>query len=234
MSMSIDSAPEKDGVTAPAEIEQVYARRFDRDADYRNRVWQTIINAYFSRFIGPNDTVLDLGCGYGQFINNVRCGKKLAMDLNPRARQLLAPDVTFVEQDCMHPWGVAESSLDVIFTSNFFEHLPSKSALFATVSRAHRCLRPGGKLIAMGPNIRFTGGAYWDFWDHRLALTEGSVQELCEAVGFKITLALAKFLPYSMVREKQYPMALITAYLKMPIFWRFLGKQFLLIAERAK
>jgi SAM-dependent methyltransferase len=232
--MSIDSAPEKDGVTAPAEIEQLYARRFSRDADYRNRVWQTIINAYFSRFIGPNETVLDLGCGYGQFINNVRCGKKLAMDLNPRARQLLAPDVIFIEQDCMQPWGVADSSVDVIFTSNFFEHLPSKSALFATVSQAHRCLRPGGKLIAMGPNIRFTGGAYWDFWDHRLALTEASVQELCEAVGFNITLALAKFLPYSMVREKQYPMALITAYLKMPIFWRFLGKQFLLIAHRAE
>jgi len=53
-------------------------------------------------------------------------------------------------------------------------------------------------------------------------------------VGFNITLALAKFLPYSMVREKQYPMALITAYLKMPFFWRFLGRQFLLIAERAE
>jgi SAM-dependent methyltransferase len=134
----------------------------------------------------------------------------------------------------MEPWGIADSSVDVIFTSNFFEHLPSKSALFATVTQAHRCLRPGGKLIAMGPNIRFTGGAYWDFWDHRLALTEASLQELCEAVGFNISLALAKFLPYSMVREKQYPTALIAAYLKMPIFWRIFGKQFLLIAQRGE
>ncbi len=228
----LDSSAMKDGVTGPAELEKLYARRFRRDADYRNRVWQTIIDAYFSRFIDPSEAVLDLGCGYGQFINNVHCGKKLAMDLNPEARQLLASDVTFIEQDCMEPWGVADSSLDVIFTSNFFEHLPSKSALFATVSQAHRCLRPGGRLIAMGPNIRFTGGAYWDFWDHRLALTEASLQELCEAVGFNIRLVVAKFLPYSMVREKQYPMALIAAYLKIPIFWRVFGKQFLLIAER--
>src|ERR1700730_910005 len=119
----LDSSAMKDGVTGPAELEQLYARRFRRDADYRNRVWQTIIDAYFSRFIDPNETVLDLGCGYGQFINNLRCGKKLAMDLNPEARQLLASDVTFIEQDCMEPWGVADSSLDVIFTSNFFEHL---------------------------------------------------------------------------------------------------------------
>jgi SAM-dependent methyltransferase len=230
----LDSAAAKDGGTGPGELEQLYARRFSRDADYRNRVWRTIIAAYFSRFIGPNQTVLDLGCGYGQFINNLRCGKKLAMDLNPQARQLLAPDVTFIEQDCMEPWGITDSSVDVIFTSNFFEHLPSKSALFATVTQAHRCLRSGGKLIAMGPNIRFTGGAYWDFWDHRLALTEASLQELCEAVGFKMRLVLAKFLPYSMVREKQYPMALIAAYLKMPIFWRIFGKQFLLIAQRGE
>jgi SAM-dependent methyltransferase len=103
----LDSAAAKDGGTGPGELEQLYARRFGRDADYRNRVWRTIIAAYFSRFIGPNQTVLDLGCGYGQFINNLRCGKKLAMDLNPQARQLLAPDVTFIEQDCMEPWGIA-------------------------------------------------------------------------------------------------------------------------------
>lgn len=60
------------------------------------------------------------------------------------------------------------------------------------------------------------------------------MQELCEAVGFNVSLTLAKFLPYSMVREKQYPMALISAYLKMPIFWRFLGKQFLVVAVRAE
>src|ERR1022692_404086 len=112
----LDSAAAKDGGTGPAELEQLYSRRFSRDADYRNRVWRTIIAAYFSRFIGPNQTVLDLGCGYGQFINNLRCGKKLAMDLNPQARQLLAPDVTFIEQDSMEPWGIADSSVDVIFT----------------------------------------------------------------------------------------------------------------------
>jgi predicted SAM-dependent methyltransferase len=56
--------------------------------------------------------------------------------------------------------------LDVIFTSNFFEHLVSKQALSQTILQAKKCLVPGGRLIAMGPNIRFVGGAYWDFWDH--------------------------------------------------------------------
>src|ERR1039458_8598449 len=106
----LDSAAAKDGGTGPAELEQLYSRRFGRDADYRNPVWRTIIAAYFSRFIGPNQTVLDLGCGYGQFINNLRCGKKLAMDLNPQARQLLAPDVTFIEQDCTPSASMTRSS----------------------------------------------------------------------------------------------------------------------------
>ena len=53
-------------------------------------------------------------------------------------------------------------------------------------------------------------------------------------MGFKKHLVLARFLLYSMVRKKQYPMALIAAYLKMPIFWRIFGKQFLVIAERGE
>jgi thymidine phosphorylase len=71
----------------------------------------------------PADAVvLDLGCGHGEFINNVQCGKKIAMDLNPAARQYLNPNVVFLEQDCSHPWNIPESALDVVFTSNFFEH----------------------------------------------------------------------------------------------------------------
>ena len=67
-----------------------------------------------------------------------------------------------------------EGELDLVFTSNFFEHLPDKSSLGRTLEEIFRCLKPGGRLVAMGPNIRFTGGSYWDFWDHYLPLTEAS------------------------------------------------------------
>ena len=45
--------------------------------------------------VGANDSVLDLACGYGEFINAVRDGKKIAVDLNPDTPKLLDPEVAF-------------------------------------------------------------------------------------------------------------------------------------------
>ena len=36
-------------------------------------------------------TVLDLACGYGEFINTVRCRQKFGMDLNPDSPRFLDP-----------------------------------------------------------------------------------------------------------------------------------------------
>ena len=155
-----------------AELQSIYCQRFDGRQAYRNRIWQLLTRRFFGRFIPSDAAVLDLGCGYGEFINNVQCGAKFGMDLNPASRQLLAEEVMFLEQDCSTTWPLGDGTLDVVFTSNFFEHLTGKDVLGATLDQVRRCLRPGGKLIAMGPNIRHVGGAYWDFWDHHLPLTE--------------------------------------------------------------
>jgi SAM-dependent methyltransferase len=154
------------------------------------------------------------------------------MDLNPKTSQFLAEGVCLIAQDCAAPWPLPNGCLDVVFTSNFFEHLPNKAALEETTQQIRRCLRPGGLLIAMGPNIRYVGGAYWDFWDHYLPLTERSLAELLTTSGFQIERLIPRFLPYTMVGKKQRPAFLISAYLRMPWAWRFLGQQFLVIARR--
>src|SRR5690242_14394471 len=122
-------------------LEQLYRNRLDAIAAYRLRVWKTLVDKFFSRYVGTNSVVLDLGCGYGEFINNIRCRKKLAIDLNADARRHLSPDVVFLEQDCSQPWDIADATLDVVFSSNFFEHLPSKEVLSDILAQAFRCLR---------------------------------------------------------------------------------------------
>lgn len=173
---------------------------------------------------------MDLGCGYGEFINNIAAGEKFGMDLNPNASRHLNPDVKLFEQDCSTPWPLADCSLDAVFTSNFFEHLPDKSTLQRTLKEVHRCLKPGGRLMAIGPNIRCLPGAYWDFWDHYLPLTELSLAEGLQSLGFEIALQKARFLPYTMARGMQIPGFLIGLYLRMPLFWPIFGKQFLVMA----
>lgn len=216
----------------PKELEAIYDRRFAGRREYRNRVWALLLRAFFHRFIAPEATVLDLGCGHGEFINQVRCGTKYGMDLNPATAKLLAADVKFLQQDCSTTWPLADSCLDVVFTSNFFEHLPDKKTLAATLGQAHRCLKPGGRLIALGPNIKYLPGAYWDFWDHYLPLTEQSLCEGLDNHGFGIELCHARFLPYTMVNAPQYPLFLLRAYLALPVAWPVLGRQFLVIGRK--
>jgi len=216
----------------PEELERIYRERFGAFREYRQMVWKTLVDRFFFRYVSPDATVLDLGCGRGEFINNIQCKKKYGMDLNPDSRQYLNANVTFIEQDGSQRWNLDDDQLDVVFTSNFCEHVPSKQVLSEIIAQARRCLRPGGRLIAIGPNIRFVGNAYWDFCDHHVPLTDSSMAELLEVQGFRIEEAFDRFLPYTMVRKRPVPSAFITLYLSFPVVWKILGKQFLIIAKK--
>ncbi len=84
----------------------------------------------------------------------------------------------------------------------------------------------------MGPNIKFVPGAYWDFLDHHIALTEMSLKESLELSGFCVERCEDRFLPYTMVGGSKPPLWTVALYLKVPLLWKLKGKQFLLIASK--
>jgi SAM-dependent methyltransferase len=214
------------------DLRATYHRRFSQTTAYRNRVWQELTASFFISWVRPDATVLDLGCGYGEFINNVRAGRKLAMDLNPDAPKHLAKGVEFMEQDCSAEWPLPDQTLDVVFSSNFFEHLPDKICLKRALQQAFRCLKPGGRLIAAGPNIKYLYGAYWDFFDHHIPLSEASLAEALEIEGFAIEKIVPRFLPYTLTDAPEYPIFLLKLYLALPCMWWLKGRQFLVVAVR--
>ncbi len=215
-----------------AELEREYERRFGAKAPYRRKVWAMLTRDVVQRYVPAQGTVLELECGWGEFINQVRAANKLGMDLNPEAAGRLDPGVRFVEQDCSTRWPLADNALDVVFTSNFFEHLPDKQSLARTFRETLRCLRPGGRLVCLGPNIRYLPGAYWDFWDHYLPLTDRSLVEGLELAGFAIERSWARFLPYTMSQERTPPIWMLWLYLRLPFVWRIFGRQFLVVAMK--
>jgi SAM-dependent methyltransferase len=216
------------------QLQTIYARRFEATAAYRNEVWKLLTAHFFNLWVRPEHDVLDLGCGYGEFINNIRCARKWAMDLNPETARRVGPEVKFLQQDCSAEWPLPPDSLDIVFTSNFFEHLPDKACLTHTLRQARRCLKPGGRLIAMGPNIKFLPGRYWDYYDHHTILTELSLAEAVEIEGLKAVTVLDRFLPYTMQNAPQYPLLFVRLYLALPPVWKLFGKQFLVVAEKTK
>ena len=218
----------------PDDLQRIYEARFRASAAYRQQIWKVLIADFFQRFVKATDTVLDLGCGYGEFINQIQCGSRFAMDLNPDAPKRVDANVKCLLQDCSQKWPLPDMSLDVVFTSNFFEHLPDKASLGRTLDEIHRCLKNGGRLIALGPNIKYLPGAYWDFWDHYVPLTELSLKEALENRSFTILNCIPRFLPYTMAGGPRYPLFCLRVYLRFPIFWRAFGKQFLVVAQKQR
>jgi SAM-dependent methyltransferase len=213
-------------------LTQIYEKRFYGHENYRNLVWKILIADFFSKWIKKTDKILDLGCGYGEFINNTKCHIRHAMDLNPKAKSLLNKQIIFHNQDCSKPWKINPNSLDLVFTSNFLEHLPNKKAVNCTIGEIKKALKPGGRLIAIGPNISVLNGKYWDFWDHHVALSDQSLCEILQIHDFSMELSVSKFLPYNMVRVKKRPLFLVSTYLRFSFIWKVFGKQFLLVSKK--
>jgi SAM-dependent methyltransferase len=127
---------------------------------------------------------------------------------------------------------IPSGSIDVCFTSNFFEHLPSKQVLDEVLTEVHRVLCPGGLLVALQPNIKYTAGAYWDFYDHYLPLSHLSCAEAFAKTGFEVIELVGRFLPFT-TRSllPQHPL-LVRWYLIVRPLWWFFGRQFLIVGRK--
>ena len=64
----------------------------------RKKVWDAIVDHLQPKFFNNIETVVELGCGYGDFINSVKAEKKIAVDIND-CKEFLRSDVTFYKQD---------------------------------------------------------------------------------------------------------------------------------------
>jgi len=213
-------------------LQQEYRQRFQGFDSYRDSVWEILCKDFFAKYVPPSCTILDLGAGWGEFSRNIKAGKKYAMDLNPDCGKRLEGYSIFLQQDCSTRWPLDDKTLDIVFTSNFLEHLKSKELVDKTLGEVFRCLKPRGRIICLGPNIKFVQGHYWDYWDHFLPITEESMTEALSLIGFRVEEKIGRFLPYTMSRGTPPPLPAIRLYLKLRFVWRFFGKQFLIIGKK--
>lgn len=211
------------------EIGSIYQRRF-QDVQGRRRLWETLVESFFQDFIDPTDIVLDIPCGYGEFINSVRCAKKYALDLNPDSSQHLNPDVEFM-QGSSTQIPLPDDSLNKIFVSNFFEHL-TRQDIASTVGQFHRVLKPSGRVLILQPNIRFAARDYWMFFDHITPIDDRALEEIFAVCGFVLTKRIVKFLPYTTQGRLPVKPWLIRLYLRLKPAWRLLGKQSFLVFQK--
>ncbi|WFS25146.1 class I SAM-dependent methyltransferase [Rhizobium rhododendri] len=214
-------------------VMQIYRTRFgDTGLQKRNRVWKVLCANYFNARVIKDGSILDLACGYGEFINNIDVHKKYAVDLNPEAATYLDNAVNFESSMADRLSHIPSNTLDRVFTSNFLEHLPDKKTCDLVLKEILRVLKPGGQFIVLGPNIKYAYKEYWDFYDHYLELSHISLAEGLKMNGYNVVENIGRFLPFTMANKQPTHDLLIKAYLAIPLAWRFFGKQFLVTAEK--
>lgn len=218
-------------MTTNADLDQIYEHRFGHaDVREKDAIWREVA-AYLQRWVPAGGRVLDVACDLGYFIRHVRAGERWATDVRDVASSL-GPEVRFVQVDGLAMSGaLPRGYFDVAFVSNYLEHLADPDAVVRQLAEIRKVLKPGGRLIVLQPNIRYVGAAYWDFIDHRVALTERSLVEAASTAGFEVEILIPQFLPYSTKSRLPRSGWLVRAYLRVPLVWRLMGKQTLLVAR---
>lgn len=194
----------------------------------RRAVWREIVR-YASRDAGEVETIVELGPGYCDFVNQFPAKRRIAFDLNPEMKQFAAADVDWTQADALSVGDLPPGSVDLVFASNFFEHLEMDAAdeLLAAI---HRALRPGGRLMLIQPNHKRCADHYFDDPTHVTIFDDENIGPWVERAGFKVCRLVPGLLPFSMKnRTPKWPF-LVRLYLNAPI--RPLAAQMYLVAER--
>jgi len=195
-------------------------------------VWKEVVN-FLSTFIPKDSTVVDLGAGYCDFINNVTTKIKYAVDVSPELQNFASPDVKKINSSVLDLSQIREGSVDVVHASNLFEHFNDEE-LNSLSKEIRRVLKPEGRLILIQPNFRYSYKSYFDDYTHKKIFTHVSLENFLLDHGFTILYKKSKFLPYSM---KSNPMArvpflnlAVKVYLRSP--WKPFAGQMLFVSKK--
>ncbi len=220
------AAPPTPGIN----YERLYAYRF-RDVDQASRqaVWREIARYMHGRMDAPQ-RVLDPAAGRGEFISAVPAAERWGIDLIGHGVPESA-GVKMIISDIMDA-GLPGDYFDGVFLSNFLEHLPDQNAVAAVLGKLYAAMEPGGRIAIIGPNFKYCAREYFDCADHMVILSHIAVAEHVYAAGFDVTAVAPKFLPYSF-RGLLPPSPLLTRiYLRTPLLWPLLGRQFLVLGRK--
>ncbi|MBO0806219.1 MAG: methyltransferase domain-containing protein [Nocardiopsaceae bacterium] len=216
--------------TSSINYQKLYAYRF-RDVDQASRqaVWREIASYVYARMGRPR-SVLDPAAGRGEFITAVPAMERWGVDLVSQG-DLESAGVKMIIADIMDA-ELPAGHFEGIFISNFLEHLPDQHSVAALLSKLHDAMAPGGRIVIMGPNFKYCAKEYFDCADHTLILSHVGLCEHLHAAGFEMDAMYPRFLPYSF-RGLLPPSPILTRmYLRTPLAWKLLGKQFLAIASK--
>jgi hypothetical protein len=198
--------------------------------DPRRRVlWQTLVDGFFQKEIPSDAVVLELGAGYGEFINSVRARRRIAVDCWSGMLEHLQAGVEGLVTPIHHLEAIAYESVDYVFSSNCFEHVPQRE-LIECLTQLRQKMKPSARLTIVQPNFKYSFREYFDDYTHVSIYTERSLSDLLSAQGFRVDRCIPRFLPLTIKSRFPVHPLLIRLYLASP--FKPLARQMLVSAIR--
>jgi len=215
-------------------VDRLYQHRFPEDILARRAaVWAVLCKFWFSRYLPEDGRVIEVAAGYCEFINNIRASEKVAIDINPETIKHAASGVTVYQVAAERIGEVVPSEyFDAAFMSNFLEHCHSRNQILEIFHAVASILKPAGRFLILGPNFRYCYKEYFDFFDHRLPLTEKAVVEALQIAGFKIEVVEPRTLPFTFKSNLPSSPWLVRLYCRFRFLWPLFGAQFFIVAQK--
>ena len=212
-------------------LADAYREQFNRGLAQRYQYWRVLCRSYLQRFIPSRATVLELGCGCGEFIDAIEAERKIVVDPNPDAPMYLNFGIEFHQAAVADLSSIPDRSIDVVFASSTLHMLRDKTELNALFAEVRRVLRQGGRLVVLGPNIRYAYAAYWDYYGHQIPLSGYGLAEGLTLSDFAIEALIDRFIPHT-TSGLPTSSSLLRLYLALPPVWRIFGRQYLVVARK--
>jgi SAM-dependent methyltransferase len=194
----------------------------------RDTVWKALWRYYFRKIVPSDGCVLDMGCGYGEFINNVIARRRIGLDTWNGISEHLAPGVEPVVGSVTDLSGIEDGSVDFAFASNLFEHIP-QADFVRVLEQLRGKLSDGGTLTLLQPNYRYAAREYFDDYTHVAVYSHISLADFLAANGYEVLEVRPRFLPLTVKSRLPVSPLLIGLYLRSP--FKPMGKQMLLRAR---
>ena len=194
----------------------------------RDVLWQSLWRYYFSNLISPNDCVMDLGCGYGSFINAVTARRRIAVDVWPEFPRFLSPGIEAVVRPVTELDFLVDRTVDFAFASNLFEHL-TQVEFREVLEGLRNKLTSRGTLTILQPNYRYAYREYFDDYTHSTVYSHVSICDFLASNDYEVIEARSRFLPLTIKSRLPVSPLLIHCYLASP--FKPMGKQMLIRAK---